>query len=96
MGRFTEGTDAETKALYGDVAEATWRTAMWLMAEEVQHNATCSDPACGGIIFPWVDKNVTNVKEARMFLSIVLERMADMISGGILMGELSPPPTEPQ
>jgi hypothetical protein len=81
MGRFKPGATPEEIEEARAVSEEIWSTAVRLMAEESLHSLTCADPQCGGIIFPWLSENLTDVKTAVAFVSVVLERLADVAAG---------------
>jgi hypothetical protein len=93
MGRWKPGTDPAKFKRFRETCDQLWTSAQLLMAKEAMHNLTCSDPDCGGEIYPTLIKELTTLDAAVAYATIVMERMADMVSSTLIMSDDTAPET---
>lgn len=89
MGRYRKDLPPAVTALADRVREEVWHQALSLMRQEIRHNRTCTDPDCGGVIYPWLVENLADREGAIAFAAVVMEKSADGV-GGLLAGEQLP------
>lgn len=87
MGRLPDGASPADIRVYNDSADGIWSIALDVLATEVAHNLKCAQPDCAGAIRPWIAGSITDVHSARVLITVLMERLADMISGAQLLGD---------
>jgi hypothetical protein len=92
--RLKKGASPAERELYRAGTETLWTIALQLMEAEADHTLTCTEEHCDGRIYPWLHANMRDRDHAIMMCAVVMERMADMMSGLTVM--LAEAPAEAQ
>lgn len=87
MGRLPDDASPEAIDMYHGATDGIWSIALDVLATEVAHNLKCAQPDCAGAIRPWIAGTITDVPTARVLIAVLMERLADMISGAQLLGD---------